>query len=66
MKNLKQARERAIEGINNLTEELTELYEDYPSLFPKRPNDMSVSDKLRFSDDLIRFIEVRDQYKEST
>ena len=56
-------RDKAKKALGDLETTLTNLYNTHPSLFPKRPNEMSISDKMRFSEDLINFVEVIDQYK---
>jgi len=56
-------RNKAKKALKDLEETLTDLYDAHPNLFPKRPTEMSISDKMRFSEDLINFVEVIDQYK---
>lgn len=63
LRNLKNQREKTVTEIEKLTHYLTVLYEDHPGMFPKRPGDMSIADKLRFSENLINFIEVIVEYQ---
>ena len=63
MYQLEKARTEVLKKLDSLENELKIIYTNYPGLFPKDPGGMSVSDKLRFSGDLINFLEVRDQYK---
>lgn len=63
LEQLADARQEALEAIDAFTEELMRIYADHPGLFPKSPKEMAVADKLRFSLDLLSFVEVMEQYK---
>jgi hypothetical protein len=59
---LERARKELIDSIDWLRAELLKVYNTYPGLFAKPPEQMSTADCIRFSGDLIEFIKVRDQY----
>jgi hypothetical protein len=63
LERLKQTRENAVKQLELLQNELQLLYSTFPALLPKDPSGMSTADKLRFSQDLIEFWEVKEQYK---
>ena len=60
---LGKARHQVIVELDHFGNVLNKIYLSYPALFPKRPADMSITDKLRFSEDLINFIDVLQQYQ---
>jgi len=59
---MKLAREAVIKELTKFDKELIKLHESHPGLLPKYPGEMSIADKLRFTGDLLHFLEIRDQY----
>ena len=66
VKDLEIARARVLESLRDMNEALRVLYTNHPSLLPKNPSEMSVADKLRFSGDLLEFIECQEQYRDDS
>lgn len=54
---LQSKRQDLLKHLELLNIELLTLYQQYPDIFPKRPEDMSIADKLRFSGELLKFAE---------